>query len=98
VVSEAQPVANIAHVDVLSSGDSFMYVVAANGSLRVANTSIAFSNSAASLLIGNLMILISNTPSNSSINCTAGHISCDGNNVYVAVANNTLKRIQLSSF
>lgn len=38
------------------------------------------------------------TPTSSSASCTKGKISFDSNYLYVAIANNTIKRIALSSF
>ena len=52
----------------------------------------------ATLITNVLRVQDSWTPSSSSAACTKGKISYDTNYVYVAVANNTIKRISLSSF
>lgn len=50
------------------------------------------SNSSANVAIRNI------TPANSSITVKAGVMFYDANYLYIAVANNTLKRVALSSF
>lgn len=43
-------------------------------------------------------IMTYQTPANSSISCVRGQLFYDANYLYVAVANNTLKRVALESF
>ena len=60
-----------------------------------ANVTVANSN----ILSANTFILRNNqTPSNSSITVTKGTILFDSDYLYIATANNTLKRVALSSF
>jgi hypothetical protein len=58
--------------------------------LTVSNTAI--------LTVTNIRILKNSTPANSTITCVQGDTWSDGNFIYVAVANNTLKRATLSTF
>ena len=44
------------------------------------------------------VVFNSNTPANSTISAQQGTIFYDSNYIYIAVANNTLKRVALSSF
>lgn len=41
---------------------------------------------------------VNGTPANSTINCISGSMFYDSNFVYIAVANNILKRVALQSF
>ena len=43
-------------------------------------------------------LFIANTPANSTITITKGTVLYDTSYLYLAVANNTLKRVSLSSF
>ena len=43
-------------------------------------------------------IQVANTPANSSITVTQGYFFTDGNYIYVATANNSVKRVALSAF
>ena len=58
---------------------------------------LTVSNSAI-LTVTNLRVLKNSTPANSTITCVQGDIWSDGTYIYVAVANNTLKRAALSTF
>ena len=61
-----------------------------NGSVKLVNTDVLFSN---------LTIKTStSTPANSTANAKAGTIWYDSNYLYIAVANNTIKRVSLNSF
>lgn len=52
-----------------------------------------------SVISANLVILNGQqTPANSTITCTEGSIYFDTNYIYVAVANNVLRRVALSAF
>lgn len=79
--------------------------VAANNDLLIiedvsANTtkSIAITD-LTKVVVANTFILTGNsTPANSTVTVTKGTIFYDVDYIYVAVANNTLKRVSLSSF
>ena len=70
------------------------------------STNNFFSNVAANVTLVNTAVLSANTviirnnqtPANSTITVTKGTILFDSNYLYIAVANNSLKRIALSSF
>jgi hypothetical protein len=76
-----------------------------NTSYRV-TTSTLFSNTPVDFIVSNTNVLSTNnfivrnkaTPVSSSDTVTAGKIWWDANYIYVAVANNTIKRAALSSF
>ncbi len=58
-------------------------------------------NSSANIVASNTAYLVikrSNTPANSTITVQAGAMWADSNYLYIAVANNVLKRVSLSSF
>lgn len=65
-----------------------------------------FGNSSANLYISNAYTFSANTvivrknstPANSTANCVKGEIWNDGTYLYVATANNVIKRVTLSSF
>lgn len=65
-----------------------------------------FNNCSANLTISNTAVLSTNniilrrsdTPSNSTITVAQGSMWFDANFLYVAVANNTLKRVSLDTF
>ena len=50
------------------------------------------------LTANNLVIKQNNTPANSSANVVPQSIWSDGNYIYVAVSNNSIKRVALSTF
>ena len=60
------------------------------------NGSVSFSSS--NTTISNLHITYGDTPSNSSISVLKGKIWFDEDYLYVATANNNLKRVSLTSF
>jgi len=70
------------------------------------STNNFFSNVAANVTLVNTAVLSANTiilrnnqtPANSTVTVTKGTILFDNNYIYIAVANNSLKRIALSSF
>lgn len=70
------------------------------------STNNFFSNVAANVTLVNTAVLSANTvilrnnqtPANSTITVTKGTILFDSNYLYIAVANNSLKRVALSSF
>lgn len=84
----------------LNSTDLFVIVV---DPTNTANTkqitaSNVFGNSALDLSANSLILAERSTPANSSITVTKGSIFFDDSYIYVATANNTLKRIELTSF
>lgn len=48
--------------------------------------------------IGEAILLVNSTPANSAITVTEGRVFFDSSYLYVATANNTLKRVALSAF
>ena len=70
------------------------------------STNNFFSNVAANVTLVNTAVLSANTiilrnnqtPANSTVTVTKGTILFDNNYIYIAVANNSLKRVALSSF
>lgn len=78
---------------------------AANNDLLIiedvsANTtnSITILNLTKTVIANTLVITGNNTPANSTITATKGTLFYDTDYLYIAVANNTLKRVALSSF
>lgn len=61
----------------------------------LANSTITFT---ATVGVNNFLIVNANTPANSTITVTKGTFLYDTDYLYIAVANNTLKRVPLSSF
>lgn len=85
---------NVASIVVLTANDTIF--VNSNNSVRQAFANEIFSNSnieVATLLIGN-----NSTPANSSSNAEQGMVWFDASYIYVATANNVIKRVSLSSF
>jgi len=66
---------------------------AANASLASIRVGNLFGNTA-NVLFNSTMF----TPANSTTSCTQGQFWFDANYIYFAVANNTIKRIALTSF
>lgn len=60
------------------------------------SANVTFSN--AVLSVNNFIVRRGDTPANSTITATEGTMWCDDNYLYVAVANNSLKRVALTSF
>jgi len=50
------------------------------------------------LIANNLVIMQNNTPANSSANAVPKTIWSDGNYIYVAISNNSIKRVALTTF
>lgn len=73
---------------------------------KSANVSVLFGNVAANVTLSNTAVLSTNnmvlrdnsTPANSTITVGQGKIWADASYIYVATANNTVKRVALSSF
>lgn len=81
------------------SSNTISTTKSANVSVLFGNvtTNVTLSNNAA-LSVSNVMIKDNSTPANSSITVAQGKIWADANYIYVATANNTVKRVSLSSF
>ncbi len=83
----------------ISNGD---YIVVVTDPTTLAETKkITFSNLLANVAVMsvNSFIITNNaTPSNSSITIARGKIFFDSDYLYVAVANNTIKRVSLTAF
>ncbi len=77
-------VSNTAVVNNATTAD-FSVVSTANGSVR-------------RVPIANSFVMVNSTPANNSVTSKAGQIWFDSDFIYVAVANNTIKRAALSSF
>lgn len=84
----------------LVATDYFVVVANTTGTAKTkrVRADLAFANSALPVRAANLTISGPATVANSTINCTAGQIFWDSSYLYVAVANNQLKRVALSSF
>ena len=84
----------------ISNGDLFL--ISANTSntatTKVVNSSILFGNSSALISANQFQMREKTTPANSTVTMTQGRIFFDEDYLYIAVANNTLKRVALSSF
>lgn len=83
----------------------------ANNAVRVSNTAVVNSATTADysvactangavrrIPIANAFVMAIQTPANSSFTSKAGQIFADADYLYIAVANNTLKRITLETF
>lgn len=91
------------------AGEDLLYIVddpsgtPASRKVTVANL---FTNCSSNLTLSNTAVLSANTlvirrngtPANSAITVTQGTFFYDADYLYIAVANNTLKRVALSSF
>lgn len=89
MTEEYKPVSNLDTIDVLTSNDRVL-VMLANGAVRTSNAVSALSNV--------YSMGAANTPANSTITIQAGRAFYDSGFFYVAVANNVLKRVPLQSF
>jgi hypothetical protein len=98
MADNARPLPDLAVVDALADGDRLVAVLE-GGAVRLSNVSSFASNS--DVTIGTLVLANANsssTPANSTIAVQQGKIWSDGTYIYVATANNTVKRAALSSF
>jgi hypothetical protein len=73
------------------SANSLLIIESADGTQKVTVATL-LGNSAANVAIR------TQTPANSTINVAAGVILYDASYLYIAVANNTLKRVSLTAF
>ena len=55
-------------------------------------------NSTHDVKAANLYVTFNTTPANSTANCTQGQVWFDNNYIYVAIANNIIKRAAISAF
>lgn len=98
MADSAKAISNVASVGSLSSNDSLV-VCTSNGSVRRVLSGNAFANTQVPLKVGKLQLAnIGSTPANSTITVTQGEVWTDGTYLYVATANNTVKRVSLSAF
>lgn len=84
------------------SANSRMLILQANTTsgnteIKLANVSAFFAN-VTSVKVTNFVIGNISTPSNSTMNVSQGTLWFDSNYLYFAVANNSIKRVALSSF
>lgn len=71
-------------------------IVVANGAISQSNTTTIFAN--INVHVGTVVFSNTATPLSSTANVVQGTLWFDSNYVYVAVANNVIKRSALSSF
>lgn len=77
-------VANVNVANSVSVGDRVVMCMA-NGAVRLTPVS-------------NTVVLLNVTPANSTVNCNFGQLFFDSNYLYIATANNNLKRVALTTF
>lgn len=82
------PVSNL-QVANSAAGVDRVLLVLANGAVRIATLDG---------LLDSASVVAEGTPANSSVAVTEGQVMHDSNYLYVATANNTLKRVLLESF
>lgn len=90
-------VANLDPLSAISANTRFLATHTANAvtNTYIVNTAVLFASNAAAKLLNHR----SDTPANSTAaNCSIGEYWSDGNYVYVGVANNTCKRVAISTF
>jgi hypothetical protein len=97
MADEYRAVSNLATISVLSANDKLI-VCLSNGAVRTANTRSAFSNTSSPTVIGNLQFANNATPLSSAVSCSLGQIWADDQYIYVATADNFIKRVALSAF
>lgn len=102
-ITQLPVLGNASGVDLLPIVDNHTTSAANTKSITVAaflanvasNTTLS---DAAVLSANTLVVRKNNTPANSSATAVAGTIWADSNYLYVAVANNLIKRVSLSTF
>lgn len=97
-VTNALPVVNV-----VTSNDRFLIVTntAGNAVLSAVSANNLLGNSNVSIIVAaskDLVINKSNTPANSTISVTPRSMWFDDNYLYIAVANNEIKRVALENF
>ena len=97
MADDLRPASNLAVVSTITVTDRPL-VVLANGALRAANSQTMLSNGAFNVRVANLTFANLSTPANSTITCPQNTVFIDSSYIYVAIANNVLKRVALSSF
>src|SRR5687768_2703116 len=99
MANSAVVAANIALMNSAVAGDLLIISRASNGQTRSITVQNLLGNSTFDLKAANLVTTYSNTPANSSaLTIQAGQIFYDSDFLYIAVANNTVKRVAVSSF
>jgi len=95
-------------MNVAASNSSWLVVEHSNGTSNVnykiaitdlfanATSNVTFANN--TLSVNNFILRRTDTPANSTITVTKGTMWFDDTYLYVATANNTIKRLTLSSF
>lgn len=93
---------SLAQVNTANVGDRLVIVTNptsnTNWRLKAISSSDLFANSTHDVKAANLQITYNTTPANSTANAVAGLVWYDNNYIYVAIANNSIKRVALSSF
>ena len=79
------------------SGSPITKKVTVNSLFANCSANLVISNTA-TLSANNVIVRRNQTPANSSITVTQGTIFWDSDYMYIAVANNSLKRVSLESF
>lgn len=84
-------------VDHTANGVTNTYQLSVTNLFTNCSSNLTVSNSA--ILSANTLIIRNNqTPANSTVTVTKGTMFYDSNYLYIAVSNNSLKRVSLSSF
>jgi type III secretory pathway lipoprotein EscJ len=96
-ISEAIESKDIPVVNTVSSNAYVIVTTDPNGNAETRNVSIhnLLANSTHDVKAANLYVTFNTTPANSTANCTKGQYWNDDNYLYVAIANNTIRRIAL---
>jgi type III secretory pathway lipoprotein EscJ len=94
-ISEAIETKDISAVNSVSSNAYVIVTTDPNGNAQTHNVSIhnLLANSTHDVKAANLYVTFNTTPANSTANCTRGQFWYDNNYFYVAVANNSIRRI-----
>lgn len=101
MANESSKISELPVANSLTTGVKIPVVVNPDTSpeTRVVNVEVLFTNTANLNVVSNTLIITkSSTPSNSTPTVTKGTIWFDSTYLYVAVANNQVKRVLLSSF
>lgn len=109
MVDRSRKITELSALSAVAANDVFVVVDKHSSNTAVtksANVSVLFGNVSTNTTLSNSAVLSvkeviirdNTTPSNSGITAVPGKIWADSNYIYVAVANNTIKRVALSSF